>query len=75
MARKLTSLEWIPQLQKESTMDMQAWSPVLVPLGLAWFAVICLTGVFLWKTRADKDLNGADTRTSSTMASSLPSRQ
>lgn len=57
-------------------MDMQAWSPVLLPLGLAWFAVICLTGVFLWKTRADKDLmNGDDTLASTTMASSLPSRQ
>lgn len=57
-------------------MDMQAWSPVLLPLGLAWFAVICLTGVFLWKTRTDKDLlNGDDSRATSTLASSLPSRQ
>ncbi|MGC4062365.1 MAG: hypothetical protein QM749_16590 [Aquabacterium sp.] len=57
-------------------MDMNAWSPVLLPLGLAWFAVICLTCVFLWKTRADKDrMNADDSRTSSTLASSLPSRQ
>lgn len=44
-------------------MAIADWSPVLAPLALAWFVVICLTCVFLWKTRAEDDANADDETT------------
>ena len=56
-------------------MDMAAWRPVLAPLALAWFAVICLTGVFLWKTRAeDKSITNDDSMSIDTVTSIMSTR-
>jgi len=56
-------------------MDIATWSPVLGPLALASLAVICLTGVFLWKTRAeDKPNPDGDTTSLDAVTSIMSAR-